>query len=106
MKLALAALSLGLVVLASDASAQFGKPLTPVSYAGVARSSTHRTAYTEGAGVATTGSATFNTATTLTVLPPGCTEFTKAGVHYKKCGQTYYRPTYQGPNLVYVTAKP
>lgn len=101
----LSALSLALVFVASEAMAVVGRPLTPVSYAGVARRTTRRAAYT-GAAVATTAAvgtaAVVGTAAAVTTLPAGCAQVVNAGVVYQRCGSTYYQPTYDGPNLVYV----
>jgi hypothetical protein len=100
----LSALSLALVFVASEALAVVGMPLTPMSYAGVARRTTRRAAYV-GAAAATTAAATtaaVTTAAVVSTLPAGCVEVVSAGVVYQRCGTTYYRPTYDGPNLVYV----
>lgn len=74
------------------AHAVVGRPLTPVSYAGVARRTTRRTvrrtAYATGAGY-------------ITALPAGCT---LAGNIYT-CGAVRYQPYYDGPNLVYVVVE-
>jgi hypothetical protein len=109
--LALAGLSLGLTVLASDAAAVISAPVTLGGYSGVASSTTRRSSSSSsssspGATVGTSGSAATGSSSTIMTLPSGCTDFSKAGVTYKKCGQVYYRPTYQGTNLVYVTATP
>lgn len=93
-----------------DAFAIVGRPLTPVSYAGVARRTTRRsvaygtTAAAVGAGVATGAAvgAAAAAATPVTVLPAGCTTVVSAGVTYQNCGGSYYRPYYQGPDVVYV----
>ncbi len=100
--LVLVALSLGLTGIVSDAAAVVGAPLTPVSYAGVARRTTRRVAAAETVAV----TAPVAAATTVTVLPAGCADYARGGVVYQKCGATYYRPYYQGPNLVYVPATP
>jgi len=78
-----------------DAHAIVGRPLTPVSYAGVARRTTRRTAYTAGAVAAATYPAR------VTALPAGCVV---AGGIYT-CGAVRYRPYYDGPNLVYVVVE-
>lgn len=67
-----------------------GRPLTPVSYAGVARRTTRRT-------VRRTAAVTYP-AGTMTTLAPGCV----AGAGTYQCGGAAYRPYYHGPNLVYV----
>jgi hypothetical protein len=102
----LSALSLTLVLVGSEALAVVGRPLTPVSYAGVARRTTRRAAYVGAATVGTAAvvgtAAAVGTAAVVSTLPAGCIETVSAGVAYQKCGTTYYRPTYDGPNLVYV----
>jgi hypothetical protein len=84
--LALAALG-AVATVTQDALAIIGRPLTPFSYAGVARRTVRRSAYW-GAAAATTG-AYYNT------MPVGCV----VGV---PCGGVAYRPAYAGPNVVYV----
>ena len=42
----------------------------------------------------------------VSALPAGCSQMTKDGVEYQKCGPNYYRTAFQGSNLVYVTAQP
>jgi hypothetical protein len=42
----------------------------------------------------------------VTALPPGCVSAPKGGVEYYNCGGVYYRPTFQGNNLVYVVQQP
>jgi len=44
--------------------------------------------------------------TVTTTLPPGCTATHLNGVDYQRCGSTYYQPSMQGTNLVYVVAQP
>jgi hypothetical protein len=51
-------------------------------------------------------SAVSASASTVTVLPGGCSEIVQGGVAYQHCGATYYRPYYEGPNLVYVPVIP
>ena len=85
-----------------DAHAVVGRPLTPVSYAGVARRTSRRTVrrnvgyggYGYGApvaGAAVAGAAVIST------LPAGCGF---AGGIYT-CGSVHYRPYYDGPTVVY-----
>ena len=130
--------------LVPTAHAIVGMPMTPVSYAGVAR----RTAYretevvraaevartAEGATVATpaAGASTVVVAseanaaaaaraaavpapvpraapavgTIVSTLPPGCTPTALNGVEYQRCGSTYYRSAFNGPNLVFVVQQP
>jgi hypothetical protein len=42
----------------------------------------------------------------VTALPAGCSQMSKDGVEYQKCGPNYSRTAFQGSNLVYVTAQP
>ena len=44
--------------------------------------------------------------TVVAALPPGCTSTPVGGVEYYYCGGNFYRASFQGPNLVYVTAQP
>jgi hypothetical protein len=92
---ALAALA-ALLSLGLEAHAVVGRPLTPVSYAGVARRTTRRTVYAGAAvaGAATAGAA-YAGAAAVSTLPAGCAP----GV---ACGGTVYQPVYQGSNLTYV----
>ena len=65
----------------SQAEARVGRPATPVSYAGVARRTTRRVAYTGAAAAA----ATPNT-TVVVVPPPACTPlYDAAGNLVKAC---------------------
>lgn len=111
----------------TDAKAIIGRPLTPVSYAGVARRTTRRTVAvaTTSAVVATDAAVAASAAqpaapapaaasaagalplgTVVTALPSGCSQVTSGGVQYYRCGADYYRTAFQGTNLVYVTAQP
>jgi len=60
-----------------DTEARVGRPLTPVSVAGVARRTTRRTIARTTAYVA--------------VLPAGCRTVIVEGVSLRQCGGTYYR---------------
>ena len=121
------------LTLAREANAIIGAPLTPMSYAGVARRTTRRVMYTEAA-VATTaaaGAAAASAAaaqpkpppppppapapaagpvpvgTVVAALPPGCVATPIGGVEYYNCAPgVYYRAAFQGNNLVYVAAQP
>ena len=42
------------------------------------------------------------TGSIVSALPGGCLQETKGGIAYQQCGGVYYRPAYQGNNLVYV----
>lgn len=105
-----------------EAAALIGRPVSPMSFAGVARRTTRRAVYADTAAVAATSAAVATTAavesappsaggsvaigTVITTLPPGCSAHTIDGVQYKKCNGTYYRAAFQGSNLVYVAAQP
>ena len=120
------------LTLGREAAAIIGAPLTPMSYAGVARRTTRRVVYTEAA-VATTaaaGAAAASAAaaqpkpppppppaaapagpvpigTVVQALPPGCVATPIGGVEYYNCAPgVYYRAAFQGNNLVYVAAQP
>lgn len=103
--------ALGLVFVATDANAIIGMPLTPMSYAGVARRTVRRASYAAawGATSAATVAATTTAAAvgpTITTLPPACAPIDVGGVVYQQCGASYYRPYYQGTGVVYATATP
>ena len=66
----------------SDAEARIGRPLTPLSYAGVARRTTRRVVRRSAIYIAT--------------LPRGC-PLIEPGLYY--CGATYYQP-YNGQFVV------
>lgn len=79
----------------SDAHAVIGRPLTPGSYAGVARRSSRRTARRTSARYAAAAPAPYVTSS----LPPDCA---MAGGVYA-CGPgPAYHPYYAGPEVVYV----
>jgi len=65
--------------LVKEAHAIVGRPLTPVSYAGVARRTTRRAIYATSVYVAT--------------LPPACTVVVIEGTTLQQCGGTYYQPS-------------
>lgn len=93
-----------------DAQAVIGRPLTPGSYAGVARRTSRRTtrrAYYAGAGGGYYGASYYApppvVATTglVTALPAGCQQVvSNTGVYYA-CGTAQYAPYYNGSTLVY-----
>lgn len=117
-----------------EAAAIIGAPLTPFSYAGVARRTTRRVvavSATSAAAASHTAAASAYSAPappphTATVAPPassqpagapplgsivkalpgGCESSPKGGVEYYNCGGVYYRPAFQGNNLVYVVQSP
>jgi hypothetical protein len=61
----------------SKAEARVGRPLTPVSYAGVARRTTRRVVVRR-------------TAVYVSTLPAGCVYGPYHGAHYYHCGSIYY----------------
>ncbi|MDD2892744.1 MAG: hypothetical protein PHF20_02335 [Halothiobacillaceae bacterium] len=65
--------------LVKNAEAVVGRPLTPVSAAGVARRTTRRMIYVTSVYVAT--------------LPPSCTTVVVEGTTLQQCGGTYYQPS-------------
>ena len=114
--------------LIGDAQAIIGRPLTPVSYAGVARRTAYRTTavVATSAAVATTAAVAAAPSPVVVVqapapapatgplpvgmvvaqLPSGCVPAPVSGVEYYLCGGNYYRASFQGNNLVYVVQKP
>ena len=93
------------------AHAVIGRPLTPVSVAGVARRTTRRAvAYSSAETVAVSQqqaappptAGVLPTGTVVSALPAGCTSTTVDGVSLFNCGGAFYRPTFQSNNLVYV----
>lgn len=117
-----------------SAHAIIGRPLTPFSYAGVARRSAYRhvayvapMAMAATAAVATTAvvassvavaNANANAAaasqasygvpigTIVSQLPQGCVTVPANGVEYYSCNGVTYRTAFQGNNLVYVVSNP
>jgi len=77
---------LGSFGLVSDAQARLGRPLTPVSVAGVARRTTRRT-IRRGAYIAT--------------IPRGCAYGTYYGYSLYHCGGAYYQKSGGGYVIVY-----
>jgi hypothetical protein len=68
-----------------EAKARVGRPMTPVSVAGVARRSTRRAIRRSTIYVAS--------------LPPSCTQVNIDGTVLQQCGGTYYQP-HQGQYVV------
>nr|WP_199043528.1 hypothetical protein [Dyella sp. ASV24] len=100
-------------MLMPSAHAVIGMPLTPVSYAGVARRTARRTVAvasvaTTTAVVATTAAvaSTVAVGTMVSMLPAGCASVHSGNATLFQCGGVYYRPAYQGPNVVYVVTTP
>ena len=70
-------LAFDLKISIQDAEARFGRPLTPISYAGVARRTTRRAIYATSVYVAS--------------LPRGCETVVVEGSSLYLCGSTYYQ---------------
>jgi hypothetical protein len=66
-------------VMLKEAQAIVGRPLTPVSAAGVARRTTRRMIVA--------------TSVTVAALPPACTVVVIEGTTLHQCGTTYYQPS-------------
>ena len=122
------------VGLVREAAAIVGAPLTPVSYAGVARRTTRRAVAVTSSSAAAASSqqqqaaaqqqaATAQQAAAtpppappagaapavgaiVSTLPAGCVAAPKGGIEYYQCGGVYYRTAFQGNNLVYVVQQP
>jgi hypothetical protein len=95
-----------------EAHAVIGRPLTPLSYAGVARRTTRRAAYAgayggvyggvyAGAAPVVAAAPVVPTAGVVTALPGGCARADAAGGVYYQCGDARYQPYYYGSTLVY-----
>lgn len=80
----------GALLAPGHAHAVVGRPLTPVSYAGVARRSSRRVARRTAA----------RTTAAMTTLPAGCVA---AGATYT-CGSAQYQQAFDGGTVVYVEA--
>jgi hypothetical protein len=107
--------------LMGSAHAIVGVPLSPVSYAGVARRTTRRVVATETAVASEEKAAAaaqpkppppppagpVPLGTVVHALPPGCAATPIKGVEYYNCAPgVYYRAVFQGNNLVYVATQP
>jgi hypothetical protein len=94
-----------------EAHAVIGRPLTPMSYAGVARRTTRRAAYAgayagyggvyAGAAPVAVAAPVVPTAGVVTTLPGDCARADAAGGVYYQCGAARYQPYYYGSTLVY-----
>jgi hypothetical protein len=78
----------------TDAEAVVGRPITPVSYAGVARRTSRRVTRRHIAY-----------GTRVTVLPVGYTTVVVSGTKYYVQDGVYYQPHYEGNNVVYVVVE-
>ena len=99
-----------LIGLGRSAQAFVGAPLTPFSGAGVARRATRRIVAAEAATtppqqivvIQPSPGQTMALGSAVATLPDGCTSLQTGGVEYKRCGDDYFRATFQGNNLVYI----
>ena len=81
----------GALTVSTLAAARVGRPLTPVSVAGVRRRTRRRTRRRVAVGMS------------MYALPYGCAgTVMRGGINYYYCGGIYYRPQYQGTTVVYV----
>jgi hypothetical protein len=103
-----------------EAKAIIGRPLTPLSYAGVARRTSRRIVRRDVA-YSSAAAATYTTApapapaqpagappigTVVNQLPSGCVSSPQGGIEYYNCNGVFYRPVVQGNNLVYMVQNP
>jgi hypothetical protein len=85
-----------------EAHAVIGRPLTPLSYAGVARRTTRRAVYAGAvASPVAVAAPVVPAAGVVTALPGGCARADAAGGVYYQCGAARYQPYYYGSTLVY-----
>jgi hypothetical protein len=106
-------------VFVGSAEAVVGRPLTPVSGAGVARRTTRRVVAAESTSAssqqqqqaaqqqaapapAPAPAGAPPSGTIITALPAGCESVVIDNANYFNCSGVYYQPTFQGNNLVYV----
>ncbi len=81
----------GALSISATALARIGRPLTPVSIAGVRRRTRRRTRRRIAVGMS------------MSMLPYGCvTTRVRAGLTYHYCSGIWYRPVYQGTTVVYI----
>jgi len=84
--------------LVKDAEAVIGRPGTPGSVGGMRRRTRRRVR--RRAAIVTYG-------TRVNALPAGCSKMVVGGAEYHNCNGAYYRPYYQGNQVVYeVVEKP
>jgi hypothetical protein len=88
------------------AEAVIGRPLTPMSYAGVARRTTRRAVYAGAAtgaygGGAYYGAPVVRSTAVVTTLPTDCGQIATADGVYYQCGAARYEPYYSGSTVVY-----
>ena len=96
-KICQAALGVATVTVAGTALARVGRPLTPVSVAGVRRRTRRRTRRRM---------IYMNRGMTIYGLPYGCGGMgLYYGMNMYYCGGIYYRPVHQGTTVVYVVER-
>jgi hypothetical protein len=81
-------------VFTKNAEAVVGRPASPGSVAGTARRVRRRTVRRVAVG------------TRVTTVPAGCQSVIKYGTKYELCDGTYYKPTYEGNEVVYIVENP
>ena len=95
------------VVLVKDSEARVGRPMTPRSVAGVARRTSRRTTrrvvHRHAVGAAAVGA--YAVGRRFYALPAGCGGVMVGGIRYHHCGGAYYRPYYEGADVVYVVVE-
>jgi hypothetical protein len=106
------------VKVVKEAIAIVGAPLTPISVAGVARRTAVRSSAAASSAAATSAAASKPPApaapggpalpvgTVVSGLPAGCSSVQMNETSYFNCQGTYFRPAYQGQNVVYIVEKP
>lgn len=110
--LLVAALALATLAEATDAYAIIGRPLTPMSYAGVARRTTRRAYYGPGANIPGSGAYRYGVyggavgvrppVPYVAALPGGCGPFVGG---YYTCGAVRYAPVYSSGTVVYTVVR-
>src|SRR4051812_32605921 len=86
---------------ADTAEAVIGRPLTPMSYAGVARRTTRRAAVTGSYATPVYAPPVVQSTTVVTTLPSGCGKVVTDGAVVYSCGGANYSPSYNGSTVVY-----
>ncbi len=99
------------VSMIKEAHAVVGAPLTPVSVAGVARRTAVRSTAAASAAAKPpppppSNTSTLPNGTIVSALPAGCASVQLKGTNYFNCQGTYFRPAYQGQDVVYIVEKP
>ena len=98
-----------------QAQAVVGAPATPVSVAGVARRTAVRTTVAVSSAAAASaaakpppppGAPPLPLGTVVSALPAGCASVQLHGNNYFNCQGMYFRPAYQGQDVVYIVEKP